>query len=398
MRGMFGSGRMSSAFCYEGVFVMQIWQDLWQPATGWQGGAIPQSDTQLVLAFGARELLDEPGMLDTVTQRFPGAVSVLCSTAGEIFGTQVLDGSLSVAAVRFDHTRIKAVHAHLSDHGGSTGTGAHLGKQLAAEDLAHVLVLSDGLAINGSELAAGITAWVPETTTVTGGLSGDGSRFERTLVGLNAQPTTETVVAIGFYGDRLRVGHGSLGGWDPFGPDRLVTRAAGNVLYELDGQSALELYRAYLGPYANDLPASGLLFPLLVHAQNDSSGLVRTVLAVNDDDQSMTFAGEIHEGFYARLMKANFDRLIDGATGAAQTCRALTAGTTPQLAILISCVGRKLVLQQRIEEEVESVREVLGDEAVLTGFYSYGELSPMLDSARCELHNQTMTITTFCEI
>jgi hypothetical protein len=70
---------------------------------------------------------------------------------------------------------------------------------------------------------------------------------------------------------------------------------------------------------------------------------------------------------------------------------------TPDLAILISCVGRKLVLKQRVEEEVESVRNVLGARTVLSGFYSYGEIAPFLPSAKCELHNQTMTITTFAE-
>ena len=97
-------------------------------------------------------------------------------------------------------------------------------------------------------------------------------------------------------------------------------------------------------------------------------------------------------------MKANFDRLIDGATGAAGTGRVALGTATPELAILISCVGRKLVLKQRVEEEVESVRDVLGESVVLTGFYSYGEISPFTPGAKCELHNQTMTITTMAEV
>jgi hypothetical protein len=60
-------------------------------------------------------------------------------------------------------------------------------------------------------------------------------------------------------------------------------------------------------------------------------------------------------------------------------------------------VGRRLVLRQRIEEEVEAVREVLGGAPVMTGFYSYGEISPLNPSARCALHNQTMTVTTLTE-
>jgi hypothetical protein len=206
------------------------------------------------------------------------------------------------------------------------------------------------------------------------------------------------VAAVGLYGDRLKVGYGSMGGWDPFGPERIITRSHGNVLFELDGQSALGLYKHYLGDeYVAQLPSSALRFPLAVRDEGGDTPIVRTVLGISDADESMTFAGDVPEGAYARLMKANFDRLIDGAVGAARTSYEALGTTSPDLALLISCVGRKLVLQQRIEEEVEGVREVLGDRTVFTGFYSYGEISPFTPNATCELHNQTMTITTLSE-
>jgi hypothetical protein len=195
----------------------------------------------------------------------------------------------------------------------------------------------------------------------------------------------------------LRVGFGSLGGWDPFGPERMITRAHGNVLYELDGQSALALYKRYLGDHAKELPASGLLFPLSLRTSEHMAPVVRTILSVNEAEQSMTFAGDVPEGGYVRLMKANFDRLIDGAVGAGRVSAQALANAPADLALLISCVGRRMVLRQRVEEEVEGVREVVGPAATLTGFYSYGEISPFTPSARCELHNQTMTVTTLRE-
>jgi hypothetical protein len=231
--------------------------------------------------------------------------------------------------------------------------------------------------------------------TITGGLAGDGARFEKTLVVLDGAPEERRVAAIGFYGSRLKVGFASLGGWDPFGPERLITRSKGNVLYELDGQSALKLYKSYLGKHAHGLPASGLLYPLSLRPEPDGSAVVRTILSVDDKEQSLTFAGDVPQGRYARLMKANFDRLVDGASGAARCCH--NAAGSADLAILISCVGRKLVLRQRIEEEVEGVRDVLGAKTVLAGFYSYGEISPFASGAKCELHNQTMTITALSE-
>jgi hypothetical protein len=261
--------------------------------------------------------------------------------------------------------------------------------------LTHALIFSDGLQVNGSSLLRGLASQLPPAASVSGGLAGDGERFYKTLVFCGCSALPGVVAAVGFYSRHLKIGYGSLGGWDPFGPERLITRSNQNVLYELDGQSILGLYKKYLGDHAADLPAAGLLFPLSLRIKSGDAGLVRTVLAINEADQSMTFAGDLPEGAFARLMKANFDRLIDGATGAAKICQQ-SAGTA-ELAILISCVGRKLVLKQRVEEEIEGVQEVLGSQAALTGFYSYGEICPFVPGGRCELHNQTMTITTFSE-
>jgi hypothetical protein len=353
-------------------------------------------DAHLVLAFGATARIRDATLWNALRQQWPRAHIVGCSTAGEISGTVVLDDSVVATALCFERSRAAAVSVELNEVEGSRAAGRALASRLNAAGLRHVFVLSDGLGVNGSELVAGLTAGLPEEVAVTGGLSGDGSRFHETLVGLDALPSSGQIVAIGLYGEALEVGFGSLGGWDPFGPERLITRARGAVLYELDGQPALELYKRYLGDYAAQLPSSGLLFPLAIR-RDDELGVVRTILSVDEQAHSLTFAGEMPEGAYARLMRANFDRLVDGAQGAARTCATAVGGKAADVAFLISCVGRKLVLQQRIEEEVEAVAEVLGPQPVLTGFYSYGEISPFTPSARCELHNQTMTITTLRE-
>jgi hypothetical protein len=274
--------------------------------------------------------------------------------------------------------------------------GQQLSRSLEKEDLVHVFVLSDGLKINGSELVKGLIKHLPEHVSITGGLSGDGALFRETYVLWDDEPERDTVAILGLYGNRLRVGYASFGGWDPFGPERLITQSRGNVLFELDGKSALMLYKKYLGKHAKGLPSTGLLFPLSIRIREGERGVVRTILSINEEDQSMTFAGDVPEGAYARLMKANFDRLIDGAVEAAKMSLDII-GFSPELAILISCVGRKLILKQRIEEEIEGVRDILGAQATLTGFYSYGEISPFTKGAQCELHNQTMTITAFSE-
>jgi hypothetical protein len=351
----------------------------------------------LVLIFGGTDVLRDGALCSETAAVYPRALPFGCSTAGDIFGTQVSDDSLVATAVRFESTRVAGVSTRIEGPQDSFAAGGRLAGALDPEGLVHVLVLSDGLHVNGSDLVRGLAARLPADVTITGGLSGDGPRFHETLVIRDGRPEPLAIAAVGFYGDRLRIGYASLGGWDPFGPERLITRSAGNVLYELDGRSALELYKTYLGPHARELPSSGLLFPLSLRSERGETPVVRTILSVDEEEQSMTFAGDLPTGSYARLMKANFDRLIDGAVGAAITCHEAVGALAPDLALLVSCVGRKLVLGQRIEEEVEGVRDVLGESTVLAGFYSYGEISPFTPTARCELHNQTMTITTLAE-
>ena len=360
-----------------------------------QGNLGAQAD--LVLFFGATKRIKEKGLIDMIRTAYPNACIFGCSTAGEIIGTQVLDDSLIITAVSFSATRVRGAMVKVASTDDSHKAGAELAISLTADDLKHVFVLSEGLDINGSELVRGLTENLPLGTTLTGGLSGDGDRFQETYVLLNNEPTRDAVGAIGFYGNKLQVGYGSFGGWDTFGPERLITRAKGNILYELDGKSALAMYKQYLGEHAKGLPATGLLFPLSLRMNDSSVPVVRTLLSVNEKDHSMTFAGDMPENTYARLMKANFERLIDGAVSAARTSAETMGHISPELAILISCVGRKLILKQRIEEEVEGIHDILGEGATYTGFYSYGEISPFAKGGKCELHNQTMTITALSE-
>jgi hypothetical protein len=378
---------------------MRTEQNRWTESGGWEPAPPGKlgGSAQLVLLFGGRDILKSRAHDGLVRKAFPQAHVLGCSTAGEIYGTQVSDNSLVTTAIQFDHTEVRGARIRIGEVKDSHQAGERLAQALDKKGLVHVFILSDGLKINGSDLVRGLEENLPVGVSITGGLSGDGANFVETLVLWDGPAEREVIAIIGFYGDRLHVGYGSLGGWDSFGPERLITRSEGNVLYELDGKSALDLYKSYLGDHAKGLPATGLFFPLSLRMNQGGTGVVRTILSVNEQDKSMVFAGDVPKGAYARLMKANFDRLIDGSIGAAKTSFEALGSASPELAVLISCVGRKLVLKQRIEEEIEGVREVMGAGCALAGFYSYGEISPFTPRAKCELHNQTMTITTFSE-
>lgn len=364
----------------------------------WSCAELPALDSEatLLIAFGAPELRDDPAPFRALRAAFPLAHLIGCSTSGEIDGTSISDGTLVVAAARFAGARLRSVATPIASSTDSFAAGTRLAGELVGPDLRWVLVLSEGLDVNGSALVRGLSAQLDPGVVVTGGLAADGSRFERTWVLRDGLPTERHVTAVGVYGDSLRVGHGSKGGWDIFGLERAITRSSGNVLYELDGRPALDLYKEYLGERASGLPATALLFPLEVGGTGDDSrSVVRTVLSVDEAERSMTFAGDVPQGARARLMRANFDRLVQGAADAATLTRQGDV-QGPVLALAISCVGRRLVLGERAEEETDATVDALPPGTRQIGFYSYGEISP-LATGSCDLHNQTMTLTTISE-
>lgn len=355
------------------------------------------TNAQLLIGFGSREVITNKKHFDDIKTKFPNSEIVLCSSSGEIFGVEVYDETISLVAIYFESSLIKSTQINIDNFENSFDAGEFILNHFSKENLKMVFVLSDGGKVNGSELVKGLNSANETCVLITGGLAGDGTKFEQTAVGLNELPQQGKIVALGFYGEKLSISHGSLGGWESFGLERTVSKSKGNVLYEIDNKNALELYKNYLGKYVEELPGSALLFPLSMKVCDCEDIVVRTILSIDEKNKTMTFAGDIPEGSKVRFMKANFDRLVDAANNAANNCIAMNA-ITPKLAFLISCVGRKIILGNRIDEEVEAVADVFGKTTTLTGFYSYGEISPLKPLEKCELHNQTMTITCINEI
>lgn len=359
--------------------------------------SLNSDNCQLVLAFGSRDVIVSSEIFQHLKNNYPNANIVISSTAGEIIDNNVYDNSVVATAIEFEKTKIQCFETSINDHSNSHHAGKYLAEQLNKEGLKAIFIISDGTFVNGSELVGGFNEVNINHVPITGGLAGDGARFEKTFSGLNAVPTQGNIIAIGFYGDSLEIGHGSFGGWDEFGHERIITKSEKNVLYEIDHKNALDLYKQYLGHYVNELPGSALLFPLSIKINGSDKNLVRTILSIDEVNKTMTFAGNLPVGSKVRLMKANFDKLIEASSTAATNTFTQIRDHKPDLAILVSCVGRKLILQDRIDEEVEAAKGVLGENTTITGFYSYGEISPFNLGSQCELHNQTMTITTFTE-
>ncbi|MBV6633557.1 MAG: FIST C-terminal domain-containing protein [Alphaproteobacteria bacterium] len=360
--------------------------------------ALNGSKPDLAIVFGHRALLEDASNLKTLHEAMPTANLVGCSTSGEIYDDRTAENTLTVMAMQFEATPTKVATAAISGTSDSSkAAGQSLGEALKSDDLNSIMVLSPGLNVNGSALVAGIREACGEKATVFGGLAGDGTDFQKTVTVLNDKSFEDQVVAIGFYGTNLQVGTGSRGGWQGFGPIRKVTKADANVLYELDGKPALELYKQYLGDRADDLPASGLLYPFAILSEDQAeTGLIRTILDVSEEEGSLTLAGDLPTNSLVRLMHADNDALIDGAEAAANDA-SVDDTDSNSAAICVSCVGRRIVMGNQVDDEVESVRDILGSQIPIVGYYSYGEICPFQESGFSELHNQTMTVTVLRE-
>ncbi|AEE20358.1 FIST signal transduction protein [Dokdonia sp. 4H-3-7-5] len=350
----------------------------------------------LVLILGNRFLLEKESVFEEVRDLFPSGHLVFGSSSGEIVAGAVNDEHITITAIEFEKSSFEIQTFNIHEVGDdSEKAGSTIIKKLTAEGLKHVFVLSEGSFVNGSALTKGMQGALPNVL-ITGGLCGDDARFEKTLASYNEAPKEGEIVVIGFYGETFEASFSIYGGWTPFGPERLITKSDGNILYEIDGKPALDLYKTYLGDKAKDLPGSALIYPLNVKSAENDQSFVRTILNIDEEKNAMILAGDVPEQSKVQLMMTNMDSIASASETAA--LRAMEGrNNPPQLALLISCIGRKLVLDQRIEEEVEEVMSVIGDDVVISGMYSYGEIAPFYGERSCKLHNQTMTITLISE-
>lgn len=355
------------------------------------------ANCQLVFVFGASAQLLKPENLDYIRQQYPQADIVTASTAGEIINDGVYDDSIVATAIELEQSTHKCVTTHINKHENSYAAGLFLKEQLIADDLSGIFIISDGLMVEGSELVRGFNHENTRKIPITGGLAGDAANFQKTYTSLNGVPQQGNIIAVGFYGEHIHIGHGSLGGWDEFGYERQITRSDKNVLFEVDQEKALELYKRYLGSFAEQLPGSALMFPLSMRVPGADKYLIRTILATDENANAMIFAGNMPEGSTVRMMRGDIQKLIRASATAAKDSVESLKSHKPQLTLMLSCVGRKIIMDKKVEEEVLAAEEVLDSDCAVAGFYTYGGLSPFGVGTPCELHNQTMTITTFSE-
>lgn len=373
-------------------------QQFHNPEDLWSGlSTFNATDFDIHFIFADKLYFEDEKLNEKIQSLFKNSVIMGCSTSGEIHGSTFRENSFSLTSIKFENTKIRKSTFIIQDSNDSFKAGQSIASNLKEDNLKHVFILSEGINVNGSNLLQGVNSVLDRNVNVSGGLAGDNATFYKTYVAdENNRFIPNCISAIGFYGDNFNSESSSYGGWDSFGIDRLVTKSIQNIVYEIDHKPALDLYKSYLGDKSKDLPGAAMYFPLEMRENEYTEPLVRTILGINEEDKSLTFAGNVPENSFVRLMKTNVNRVIEGAN---KSARLLTdnLNSVPEFAILVSCVGRKIVLNQLTQDEVEAVTENFDSTVAFSGFYSNGEISKMKFVDSCKLHNQTMTITLFSE-
>lgn len=384
---------------------MKVEQYSWEKNQGWSKGSEPGVNDKcgLVIFFTSRQILEnENQVISSLHRFFPKAEIIGCSTAGEILNTFVTDDNLVLTAIEFEKgSSVKAVSHQIQETSKSKALGKEVIESIPRENLKHVFVLSDGLKVDGAGLVEGFREGFKNSNEVgiTGGLAADADKFQQTRVYCNKLLDIGGIAAVGFYGDKLNSAYSALTGWKSYGPVRNVTKSDGTRLFELDGKPALQLYKEFLGPFAKELPGVGLLYPLRIWGQGikEEANLARTILGVDEGTQSILCAGGIPQGCQVQFMMTNTNELVRAASESAENILPELQGIKPDLCLLMTCVSRKVIMKQRVEEEVEAVAKMIGPKTAYTGFYTYGEISPYKFQQSCELQNETMAVTALWE-
>ena len=351
----------------------------------------------LVLVFADRLFLEKDEILDEIKEEFPYDQMVFASASGEISGTQVNDNSVVVTAIEFEKAAFLVERANiLTLNKDSRELGSNLMARLPLTGLKHLFILTDANHVQVGALINGIESVLNQKVAITGGVCSDSPRFQRTVLSYNSTPIEGEVIVIGFYGESLEITYASCGGWIPFGPERTITKCKGNVVHEFDDRPALKIYTDYLGSMAKKLPDPTVTFPLNITENSEQRPVVRGIVSVDRSKNSITLAEDIALNSKAQLMTASVDSIVAGAHEAANMAMK-NRMKKPQVALVVSCSGRKAVMQQRVEEEIEEVSYVFGEDVPVVGFYSAGELAPFHNEKSCILHNQTMTLTLISE-
>lgn len=361
---------------------------------------------QVLMVFGAMRF-DHRDLLKGVMSIFGTVPIVGGTTAGEISTAGYSTGSVVVMAIASDYLQfVPGIGHNMSSD--ERACAVYMASDILSKGSfgqeAALLVFPNGMGGDGLRVLDGLHSVLGPGFEILGGYLGDDERFQSTFQYYNGMVYRDAIVGLMIYYrmDCVRTGIGVRSGFESIGNSFVCTASEGNIVREFDHVRALDLYKDFLGEERSArLPGVCLEYPFgLIDPELSTDGSdmfqLRCGLSVDHAKGTISLAASIPSGSSVTLTTASRGDIIQGARMAAEQALAGLSGAIPRLVVMFSCVGRKLVLGRRIQEEVAAIKECFGEKVPLIGFYTYGEIGPVnkmkpgYDIAK--FHNETVVL------
>jgi len=324
---------------------------------------------------------------DELLTLLPDSKILGTTSNGEISHNGSINHSTVISISVFENTKI--ITKIIDTKKDSFDNGVQIINQFQNTDEFKLLItFTDGLNTNGEEYLNGISS-VNDTVIVSGGMAGDYSKFEETLVFTESGITNNGAVAAGFYGKTLNIHTDYSFNWETVGKTHIVEKSVKNRVYQISGMTTVDFYKHYLGDEIDKLlPAIGIEFPLVLEI--DGVNTARAVLTKHDDG-SLSFAGNIEEGSKIQFGHGDVQLIIEKGL---ESIKSIIKSPIESI-FIYSCMARKALLKDDINLEILPLKEI----APVSGFFAYGEFYHKSDCKHTDakLLNQSMTILAISE-
>ena len=323
---------------------------------------------------------------ETLVRLLPNACIIGTTTSGEIIEGKAKMHTTVLAFSLFEHTKIRTYASKIYKSSEETAN-ALISQFCTVEEKPRVAIsFVDGLHINGEAFIDTLGKY-HESLIIAGGLSGDNANFQQTVVFTEKEILPSGAVVALLYNEHLQVATKASFGWESVGKSMMVTRAEGNIIYEIDGECAVDIYGKYLGEdIARNLPQIGVEFPLIV--KKHGMEIPRAPLSKSSDG-SLVFAGSIHTGDKVTFGYGNLQAILQYGQSVYEDHQVQKSESI----FVYSCMARLQLLGENVNDELLPLQSICN----VTGFFTYGEFYVESVNHKCELLNETMTILALSE-
>lgn len=330
-------------------------------------------------------------ILQNINQTFPGIQLIGCTTDGEMSSClEFQQDSLVLMLFCSDEVEFLASVGYnvSSDPMAIARQTAKTAQEKLSSPPKLCLTLPESLTTSGVLLLEGLKQGLGKTIPIVGGTSGDQRQFSKTAQFFQTEVLHDAIPILLLSGNLL-MGHSIANGWIPMGKKGTVTKVEGNVLYEIDGRSPMEFCR----DVGMERPTPE--YRLAVFDPEESHWYLRTANG-NYDAQTggIAFFADIPLNAAVQLVRATRDNILDSVQTSTQQALDVYPGMQPSAALFFSCANRRLVLGTRAKEEHQIAVNVVSRSLPVCGFYTYGEIAPLIQTGESRFHNETF-VTLF---